>query len=182
MRFLMSNTFQKGLNFMKNKFLTSWRVGLLIISSTLYGPENEPQNIFDVIINKARSLGASSAQITQFVNSRHRNGETSLHAAARLGETHRKECATTLLKHGAQINIKDDGGDTPLHKAVLHNHYDMAVLLCEKGADTNIRNNALRTPVQIAIQNDNASMLELLVRYGGKIYLHLPEDYTLPNN
>lgn len=42
------------------------------------------------------------------------DGRSALHVAASSGHF---ESAELLLRHGAQMNVKDQLGDTPLHKA-----------------------------------------------------------------
>ena len=42
------------------------------------------------------------------------DGRSALHVAASSGHL---ESAELLLRHGAQMNVKDQLGDTPLHKA-----------------------------------------------------------------
>lgn len=46
-------------------------------------------------------------------------------------------CIKVLIKHGADINLKDGTGFTALHNAVCENHIDCVRLLLESGADVN---------------------------------------------
>jgi len=59
-----------------------------------------------------------------------------------------------LLEHGANPNWHDDGGNTPLHRAIqsrlIVDPAEFVQLLLDAGADASIRNNAGRTPLEEA--------------------------------
>ena len=57
------------------------------------------------------------------------------------------EAARLLLENGADVNIKDDNGSTPLHGAVTFGRTEVAKLLVENGADLRARNNDGATPI-----------------------------------
>ncbi|ETE67822.1 Fibronectin type 3 and ankyrin repeat domains protein 1, partial [Ophiophagus hannah] len=50
------------------------------------------------------------------------------------------DVATILINAGANVNVKDKDGKTPLMVAALNNHEDLVALLLEKGADPDIKN------------------------------------------
>ena len=60
------------------------------------------------------------------------------------------ELANLLLKNGAQINVQDENGQTPLHDSAFACHEDMVKLLVENGADNKIKNNEGKTPMDLA--------------------------------
>jgi len=68
-----------------------------------------------------------------------------LHYAAE-GYNH-PEVVELLLEHGANPNVRDYDGYTPLHYAVEGCHVDVARVLLDHGADPTIRNNNGMTPL-----------------------------------
>lgn len=61
-----------------------------------------------------------------------------------------------LIEAGANINAQDASfGDmnTPLHKALLQNHYHLVEMLTSKGADLHIRNAEGLTAADLMLQN-----------------------------
>lgn len=67
-----------------------------------------------------------------------------------------------LLQNGAEPNLKDGLGNTPLHLAACTNHVGVVTLLLRAGTDVNELDNHGRTPMQLA-----QSKLKLLQRAGG---------------
>ncbi|WP_353287620.1 ankyrin repeat domain-containing protein [Wolbachia endosymbiont (group B) of Gerris lacustris] len=61
--------------------------------------------------------------------------------------------AASLLKGKANPNIQDHRGETPLHHAASIGHADYVNLLIEKKANSNIQDKKGATPLQIAIDN-----------------------------
>ena len=59
-------------------------------------------------------------------------------------------CLTLLLRYGADIEARADGGQTPLHKAARWYNPEAAVTLLEHGADTQAVDEDGSTPCQIA--------------------------------
>ncbi len=58
--------------------------------------------------------------------------------------------AELLLKSGADVNVRDNSGTTPLHLAVKNGNQEIVALLLENKADPNARNNAGETPLDYA--------------------------------
>lgn len=64
-----------------------------------------------------------------------RSGETLLHVAI---YTNRIECIETLIKLGADINIRDIRGATPFYVACRREKLEIAKILIDAGCDVNI--------------------------------------------
>ncbi|MEO0348333.1 MAG: ankyrin repeat domain-containing protein, partial [Pseudomonadota bacterium] len=71
------------------------------------------------------------------LNSTSEAGYTALHFACQLGDVN---LAYLLIENNANINVKDNWGNCPIHKAVINNHVDVVIMLSAIGADTKIAN------------------------------------------
>jgi ankyrin repeat protein len=68
-----------------------------------------------------------------------------------------------VLQKGANVNDKDDDGQTALHKAAARGHKSMLVALLASGADLGERDAKGRTPLMTAAESGNAEIVSLLV-------------------
>jgi hypothetical protein len=84
------------------------------------------------------------------------------------------EKAQKALKNGANVNIQDGYGYTPLHYASWHGHDAIVSLLLENDADVNIQDKWGCTPLHRAAWNGNETALSMLLENGA--------DYTITNN
>ncbi|KAI0380798.1 hypothetical protein F5Y04DRAFT_289242 [Hypomontagnella monticulosa] len=87
---------------------------------------------------------------------------TALHCAAYEGH---EEIIEVLLDAGAEVDVKDMDGWTPLMAATKDRHLNsMSMLLDKKGYDqANIRDNTDKTPFLVAIEDDNLEGVFLLL-------------------
>lgn len=69
--------------------------------------------------------------------------KTCLHEAALWGKLN---VLNLLLDKGIDVNVRDNSGKTPLHKAAT-NSFESCKLLLEKGADINAKDNRGKTPL-----------------------------------
>ena len=65
-----------------------------------------------------------------------------------------KDLCELLIDRGADVNDKNEYGDTPLHEASYWGYKDVCALLIERGADVNAKNNSGETPVHCATYHD----------------------------
>ena len=80
--------------------------------------------------------------------------------ASAFGET---EIVTILLSSGADINAKNNDGDTPLHKAILYPEINtVKILLNQEKLRINIENNEGLTARDIAFKKGWEKLVELL--------------------
>ena len=63
----------------------------------------------------------------------------------------------------ADVNAKNDNGDTPLHTAALEGHSDVVKLLVAAGADVKAKNDNGDTPLHTAAAYGHANIAKLLI-------------------
>ncbi|NXM32703.1 ASB10 protein, partial [Oxyruncus cristatus] len=112
--------------------------------------------------------------------------DTALHVAARHGLA---EHVQLLLHHRAELEAKNEEGQTPLNTACAQHHqpqdmdryYRVCQLLVESGASINAADQDRQHPLHLACKNANAQIAELLLarganvnvmNYGGNTALH----------
>ncbi len=74
-----------------------------------------------------------------------------------------------LLKNGADIEMRNDSGMTPLLVAFLSDDYSLASFLLENGADINARDYYGMTPVLAAAMLNNATLTSLAIEHKANI-------------
>ncbi|SPR09714.1 ankyrin repeat-containing protein 16 [Orientia tsutsugamushi] len=90
--------------------------------------------------------------------------------------------ATLLLNNGANVNIQNNYGRTPLHSAILFNsHIDMLRLLLNNGADVNLPDMHDTSPLHYIIKVSRCSInrIQLLLDNGGNINLQDDNGETI---
>jgi len=74
-----------------------------------------------------------------------------------------------LIKRGADVDAKDNDGDTPLHLATERNFIEIAKLLIERGADVNAKNSWGETPLHMASYHNRIEIAKLLLDAGADV-------------
>ena len=89
-----------------------------------------------------------------------------LHVAIRSEST---QLVSLLISKGANVNIQNGLGDTPVHVAARHGLKDiLELLLKEAEAETEIRNLKGLLPLHVAILNGQLACVRLLKRFKAK--------------
>ena len=78
-----------------------------------------------------------------------------------------KDIATLLLSRGADVNIQNDYGQSPLHFAVHNSKVSMVQLLLQNGADVNAKSER-GTALDIAKNRKDTEIIVLLKKHGAK--------------
>ena len=96
-----------------------------------------------------------------------REGKTAMFAAAESGregtDETRVECVRLLVAAGANVNARDEDGNTPLHETYLT---DVEEELLKLGADVNARNKDGETPIFTTVDDE---AIPLFVKYGADL-------------
>jgi ankyrin repeat protein len=113
-----------------------------------------------------------------------------LHAASCSGSI---EVARLLLKHGANIDVRNSWGQTPLHRALVeihdnfdHKHFDGIQLFLEHGAGVDALDNYNSTPLHVASRYGSVRATRLLLKHGANVHLlnnagHTPSQVASAN-
>ncbi|HEY4714775.1 MAG TPA: ankyrin repeat domain-containing protein, partial [Aquirhabdus sp.] len=83
-----------------------------------------------------------------------------------------------LITNGADINNKNNEGDTPLHEASRFGWLEIAQCLVTNGATINPRNYQGEIPFHIAVRNGYLEIVQCLVMNGADINAKYLDDYT----
>ncbi len=84
---------------------------------------------------------------------------TALGAAAARNQL---QCVELLLQSGADPDLPQAGGFSPLHLAAHHGFERLALLLLTSGADADRKNDSQQTPLDLALQRGHAGIVEML--------------------
>jgi ankyrin repeat protein len=90
-------------------------------------------------------------------------GETALHISVK---GHQDNWVGFLLNKGADPEIKDRDGNTPLHDAALMGDSTAVLFLIDKNAKVNATNNNGETPLVLAVHRKDIALVRQLVEAG----------------
>ncbi|MEI6194203.1 MAG: ankyrin repeat domain-containing protein [Verrucomicrobiota bacterium] len=101
-----------------------------------------------------------------------------------------KEAAVWLLNHSAEVNARDDNGQTPLHLVMTHGNTNAIQCLLDYKADVNAKDNNGKTPLALfedfKIQRRHTPMVDfkaaesLLLEHGAKKPVLSPKPQSGP--
>ena len=91
-----------------------------------------------------------------------------------------------LLERGADVDLVDDHGQTPLMVASRDNRTEIVKVLLESSADATIARKDGLTPLHAATSQGNVMLIELLVKHGANVDAQIldgsHEYYNVPND
>jgi ankyrin repeat protein len=67
-----------------------------------------------------------------------------------------------LIDNGANVNVKQQAGATPLHSVAQNGNLEMLILLLEKGAEVNTRMEGGKLPADVAREKGFDEIAEIL--------------------
>jgi hypothetical protein len=100
------------------------------------------------------------------INQRNKGGATSLHIACREGNF---EIAKTLIDNGANVNIVDNEGWTPLMRASLAGNKEIVEILLKNGANANLLNSLNESALIHATTSKCIKCIEEIIENGNLI-------------
>ncbi|KAJ1736721.1 hypothetical protein LPJ72_001137 [Coemansia sp. Benny D160-2] len=124
---------------------------------------------------KIARLLTDRAKVQRAVLTRDKAGQTKLHRACNAGDL---EQTVSLIKQGADIDMKDNAGWTPLHEASLEGHNDVVLALLRRGADFNARGFGGDTPLHDACANGHVDVVRSLITAGADPHLQNNKSIT----
>ncbi len=89
-----------------------------------------------------------------------------LHDAAEQGDA---RLIRALIADGADVNTRDDKGQTPLIIAIRHRQLRAAAELIAAGASLNVETRSGWTPLSVAVKSGNPFMIELIAATSGGV-------------
>jgi ankyrin repeat protein len=84
-----------------------------------------------------------------------------------------------LLDRGAEVNVKNRFGFTPLMEAAKLGNHRIARILLENGADANAVSNDFETPLLGAVTAGSATLVDLLLQFGADPGYRSPSGKTI---
>jgi ankyrin repeat protein len=86
-----------------------------------------------------------------------------------------------MVRHGAEINVLDDYGSTPLTISIFNDSFPAATFLVENGADPNFistNHHAQAIPLFTAMKRKSPAMVKLLLEHGADFKIEGSDDLT----
>jgi ankyrin repeat protein len=115
------------------------------------------------VVRKLIEYGAAD-----MINARDSGGSTPLLLASEGHNFKGGSVLRLLLERGADINVQNHFGRTPLHRASFRGALGVVRLLLEHGADVEAKNNIDKTALQIAADEGHDEVVELLREHGAE--------------
>jgi ankyrin repeat protein/serine/threonine protein kinase len=101
---------------------------------------------------------------------KYENDNTLIHKVVK-SKVNEQKIMKILLEYGANPNLKDVSGQTPLHLAIVDDKIEIVKLLLEYLVDYNLKDNLGNTPLILAIKKNRIEIVELLLQYGADVNL-----------
>ncbi|XP_059902884.1 ankyrin repeat and SOCS box protein 3-like isoform X1 [Gadus macrocephalus] len=114
-------------------------------------------------VREVLSMAAASGVFIEYVNTRATNGQTAVFMAAAEGHT---DIVKLLATAGANINVKDASGLTPLLAAVSNDKPATAMALIRKGRAVHVTDVSGQSCLHLASAQGSSELVSMLLRFG----------------
>ncbi|CAL8285025.1 unnamed protein product [Boreogadus saida] len=114
-------------------------------------------------VREVLSMAAASGVFIEYVNTRATNGQTAVFMAAAEGHT---DVVKLLATAGANINVKDASGLTPLLAAVSNDKPATAMALIRKGGAVHVTDASRQSCLHLASAQGSSELVSMLLRFG----------------
>lgn len=132
------------------------------------------EQLFHAGIQEISALVAAGADIN-VIDDAEEGGYGLVHAAASEGWT---EMLQALYENGADLNLQDINGQTPLHISIVNEQPVSTKWLLDHGVNTEIMDKYERTPLIQAARQWHKGFCELLIHGGANIDAADPNGWT----
>ena len=112
------------------------------------------------------------AEHPEHITARGGDAVTPMHVGAMAGHI---DILSLLLNHGADVDVRDIYGVTPLYRA---SKLEVGEFLLDRGADINARGETGATPLSGALWLSRVEFAQMLVKRGASINTHGTDGYT----
>ena len=111
-----------------------------------------------------------------YVNARSGGAGTALHSASNVGHV---EVVRSLLKCGANVDIRGNNNLSPLQYASMEGFVDVVQCLLDHGADANFQNDFHRTPLDYAVTHGYLEIVLMLLEHNADVHTQDQDGLTL---
>ncbi|KAF4962094.1 hypothetical protein FSARC_9828 [Fusarium sarcochroum] len=145
---------------------------------------DEPTTDGDTALMRGIKCGFSEQFATLVIHMKARinaidnDGQSALHLSA-ASDVLEDETLPTLINAGADINLVDYNGQTPLLVAIQHGRWSAAAKLVQSGADLEVRLPDGKTVLHLAITMRNQEFTQVLISRGANVDRKLREHTPL---
>ncbi|BFZ06186.1 hypothetical protein BsWGS_09225 [Bradybaena similaris] len=89
------------------------------------------------------------------------------------------ECLKVLIEHGAQLDVRDKWGQTPLMYSVIIQFPEVTKVLLDANADlVTCQDRYGKAPLHCAVEAENEELVQLLLQYGADINIRCHDGMT----
>lgn len=130
--------------------ITRFEIFVCLIEAIMEGDENEVRGFIQTFKNSGRPLH-------HLIDACNLEGVTGLHCAVEINQT--SICKLLVQGAGANVNVADEYGWTPLHGAAHKGCLEIISILLSAGADVEARDISGKTPTDVCTQSEIKRLL-----------------------